>query len=95
MFGVLFVQHSVVIAPPAIRPGMLTSPVAGTMGSGCVEKSEQLAKEYQIICDMLNVHFLDADQLGCEFNQIDFMHLTQKGHKILADALGTLVPQIV
>ena len=84
-----------VIAPPAIRSGMLTSPVAGTMGSGCVEKSEELAKEYQIICDMLNVHFLDADQVGCAFNQIDFMHLTKKGHKALADALGALVPQLV
>ena len=84
-----------VIAPPAIRSGMLTSAVAGTMGSGCVEKSEQLAKEYRIICEMLNIPFLDAAQAGCEFNQIDFMHLTKKGHKTLADVLGTLVPKLV
>lgn len=84
-----------VIAPPAIRPGMLTSSVAGTMGSGCVDKAAALAKEYKAICELLNVHFLEADAVGCEFNEIDYMHLTKKGHKSLADALGILVPQLV
>ena len=84
-----------VIAPPAIREGMLTSPVAGTMGSGCVEKAKDLAKEYKAICELLNVYFLDADEVGCEFNQIDYMHLTKNGHKSLADALGKLVPELL
>lgn len=84
-----------VIAPPPIGEGMLTSPVAGTMGSGCVVKSRALAKEYAAVCELLGVHFLDADAVNCEFNQIDYMHLTQKGHAALADALGTLVPQLV
>lgn len=84
-----------VIAPPPIKMGMRNSPVAGTMGNGCVEKSEALAKEYQAICDLSGVHFLDAGQIGCEFNQIDYMHLTRKGHASLANALGELVPKLV
>ena len=84
-----------VIAPPPIGEGMLTSDVAGTMGTGCVEKAAGLAKEYKAICDLLGVHFLDAGNLGCEFNHIDFMHLTKKGHKTLAAALGELVPELV
>ena len=74
---------------------MLTSPVAQTMGAGCVQKSRELALYYQQQCDLLGCHFLDADKVGCEFNHIDYMHLTKKGHAALADALGILVPQLV
>ena len=84
-----------VIAPPPIGAGMLTSSVAETMGHGCVEKSEKLALYYKEQCDLLGVRFLDAGQLGCEFNQVDYMHLTKKGHAALAAALAELVPQIV
>lgn len=95
--GMLGKQHPniLVIAPPPIKMGMLNSPVAGTMGNGCVEKSEALAKEYQAICELSGVHFLDAGQIGCEFNQIDYMHLTRKGHASLANVLGELVPKLV
>lgn len=84
-----------VIAPPPIGEGMLTSEVSGTMGKGCVEKARDLAKEYKAVCELLGVHFLDAGALGCEFNHIDYMHLTRNGHKTLADALGQLVPTLV
>ena len=60
-----------------------------------MEKSEKLALYYKEQCDLLGVRFLDAGQLGCEFNQVDYMHLTKKGHAALAAALAELVPQIV
>ena len=84
-----------VIAPPPIGEGMLSSPVADTMGTGCVEKSQSLARYYKEQCGLLGCHFLDAGALGCEFNQIDYMHLTKKGHRQLADALTQLVPTLV
>ena len=84
-----------VIAPPPIGEGMLTSPVADTMGTLCVEKSRQLGKYYREQCDSLGVHFLDAGEVGCEFNQVDFMHLTSRGHATLAQRLSTLVPQLL
>ena len=74
---------------------MLNSPVAATMGSLCVEKSRQLASCYREQCELLGVHFLDAGEAGCEFNQVDFMHLTRKGHAALAEALAALVPELV
>ena len=61
-----------IVAPPAIGEGVLTSPVAEETGA----------------------HFLDAGACGCEFNTIDYMHLTKKGHAALAAALGRLVPQL-
>lgn len=84
-----------VIAPPPIGEGMLTSPVAETMGETCVKKSRELARYYKEQCDLLNVHFLDAGKLGCEFNHVDYMHLTKKGHATLAEGLAKLVPQLL
>ncbi len=84
-----------VIAPPPIGEGMLQSPVAETMGTGCVERSQQLARYYEEQCRLLGVSFLDAGKLGCEFNQVDFMHLTKKGHAALAAALAEKVPELL
>ena len=84
-----------VICPPPIGEKMLTSPVAPIMGTTCVEKSRQLAAEYEKQCALLGVHFLDAGKLGCEMNKVDYMHLTAKGHATLADALAKLVPELI
>ena len=46
-----------------------------------------------MIAERNNVHFFDAE--GCEFNQVDFMHLTRKGHAQLAEKLAELVPTLV
>ena len=84
-----------VIAPPPIGEGMLTSEVAATMGTGCVEKSRELAKYYQEQCDLCGVHFLDARDLGAEFNTVDFMHLTARGHANLAQNLASAIPGLL
>lgn len=84
-----------VIAPPPIGAGMLTSPVAQTMGQLCVEKSRQLGESYREQCKLLGASFLDAGELGCEFNTVDYMHLTSRGHAQLAEALAPLVPRLL
>ena len=84
-----------VIAPPPIGSGMLSSPVVDTMGTGCVDKSRELAKYYKEQCDLIGCHFVDARDLGAEFNRVDYMHLTKAGHAALADGLAKLVPKLV
>ena len=84
-----------VVAPPHIGEGMRSSEVAATMGSLCVEKSRELAKYYKAQCDLIGCHFLDAQELGCEFNTVDYMHLTRRGHETLAGKLAEVVPQLV
>ena len=84
-----------VICPPVMSDGLLTGVLHGVMGETCPAKSRELAKEYKIICDLHGVHFLDAEELGCEFNKVDFMHLTRKGHATLANALADLVPTLL
>ena len=82
-----------VVAPPPIGEGMLTSPVAATMGNLCVEKSRELARYYKEQCALLGCHFMDAK--GCEFNEIDYMHLTWKGHVQLAARLNVWIPDLL
>lgn len=82
-----------VIAPPPIDPRMEASEVGATMGRGCAAKSVQLAGLYAATARLLGVHFLDAAE--CEFNQLDYMHLTRRGHAQLADRLSALVPTLL
>jgi len=84
-----------VVAPPHIGEGMHSSPVAATMGAGCAAKSRELAHYYKEQCDLIGCHFLDAQELNCEFNQVDYMHLTSKGHETLAKALSERIPRMV
>ncbi len=87
-----------IVAPPAIGEGVLTSPAAdemGTMGPSCVEKSRKLPGEYRRVAQETGCAFLCANEAGCEFNQVDFMHLTRKGHAQLAEKLSKLVPGLL
>lgn len=81
-----------VIAPPPIGEGVKTSHVADEMGVGAVEKSRQLSGEYARVAALRGGHFLDAAQLGCVFNQVDYMHLTRASHAALAAALAERIP---
>ncbi len=87
-----------IVAPPIIGEGVLTSPVAdemGTMGTTCVEKSRRVPGEFKRVAGETGCHFLDANELGCEFNRIDFMHLTKRGHATLAQGLAKLIPTLL
>ena len=79
-----------VVCPPHIGR-QLNDPC---MGSGCAEKSEELAKYMKPAVLQRNCAFLDAEGIA-EFNRVDFMHLTKKGHADLAAELATIVPELV
>ncbi len=78
-----------VVAPPRIGDGFHDD----VMGNGCVERSRGVAEQFRIVAERNHVHFLNA--ADCEFNHVDFMHLTRKGHAQLAEKLAALVPEIL
>ncbi len=82
-------SNILIVAPPPIGD-QIQDPC---MGTTCAAKSRELAKYYQERARLLGCHFMDA--AGCEFNSIDFMHLTRQGHAQLADRLAALIPQIL
>lgn len=81
------------VCPPPIREEVLNSILAEHMGSGCVEKAALLSKHMKSVCEALNVAFLDA--CDCEFNQVDGMHLTKKGHTQLAALLEAEIRSLI
>ncbi len=82
-----------IVCPPPIRPEMEANPCGGPMGKGCIEKSRELPKYLSATAQLLGCHYLDAKE--CEFNPVDGMHLTRKGHALLAEKLAELVPTLV
>ena len=82
------------IAPPHIGDKMEQSEVMPAMGLGCAAKSRELAKHYAVVAQSQGCTFLDAEGVA-EFNEVDYMHLTKKGHAQLAAKLSEIVPTLV
>ncbi len=82
-----------IVCPPPILPCMEDDPCGKPMGKGCIEKSRELHAYYEASAKLLGIHYLNAD--GCEFNPVDGMHLTKKGHAQLAQRLAELIPELV
>lgn len=78
-----------VVCPPPIGAQLDNE----DMGAGCPAKSAALAPRFAAAAERCGVHFLDA--AGCEFNGVDFMHLSRKGHAQLAEKLSELVPALL
>ena len=79
-----------VICPPPLGEGFHDE----VMGPGCVAKSVALPPYMKAVAERNGVHYLDAGDF-CEFNPVDFTHLTSEAHRQLAAKLAELVPQIV
>ena len=82
------------ISPAHIGEGMHSSPAAGTMGDGCAKRSAELSKYYEPVAQMHGCTFLDAEG-NTQVNNVDFIHLTRKGHAMLAAKLCEIVPTLL
>ena len=82
-----------VIAPPHIGEGLYLRPEGDAMGRGCPEKSRGLAAQFEAVAKRQGCAFLDAEGVA-EFNTLDCMHLTRRGHAQLAERLAALVPEL-
>ena len=82
-----------IVCPPAIRPEMERNECGLPMGRGCIEKSIELPKYLSATAKLVGAHYLDA--ADCEFNHVDGMHLTKKGHAQLAELLAALAPGLM
>ena len=79
-----------VICPPPLGEGFHDE----VMGPGCVAKSVALPPYMKAVAERNGVHYLDAGEF-CEFNPVDFTHLTAQAHRALAGKLAELVPELV
>ena len=88
------VPKILVVCPPHIGEGLYLRPEGEAMGRGCPEKSRELAKYYAPAAQAQGCAFLDAEGLA-EFNKLDCMHLSRRGHAQLAERLAELVPELI
>lgn len=82
-----------IVCPPAILPLMEENPCGAAMGRGCVDKSRELPRYLESTARLVGAHYLDA--AACEFNRVDGMHLTRRGHAQLAEMLAQLAPTLL
>jgi lysophospholipase L1-like esterase len=78
-----------VVCPPPLGEGFHDE----VMGRGCVEKSVALPPYMEAVAKRNGAHYLNA--AACEFNPVDFTHLTRKGHAQLAGLLAEMVPGLL
>lgn len=84
-----------IISPPPMTKKVCTGLFSGTMGEGAWEKSSELAKLYEKVAEEEKCFFFDGSSLGNVFNEIDYMHLTEEGHKRFSDGIFPLVKNIL
>ena len=73
---------------------MADGPIGPIMGVHCAEKSAQLAVCMEPVVKAQGFAFLDAEGIA-EINQIDYTHLTRKGHADLANHLAQIIPTLI
>lgn len=84
-----------VVTPQNIDKKYIDTEVGQTMGRGCAEKSEGLAEEYVKIAELMGCYYLDANEaITAKTNEVDYMHLTEEGHRQLAEALAEKLAEI-
>lgn len=84
----------IIICPAPYDVRLYGSSESGSMGPGAVEKSLLLAAEYERVSKANGCRYLNADGIA-EYNEMDFIHLTKKGHKALCDAVLSVVKGMV
>lgn len=57
-------------------------------------KSREVVREYRLLAEETGCHFLDVGAFG-RFNDRDHMHLTMESHRLLAEQLSALVPELI
>ena len=83
-----------IVCPPHILPELYDNPAGAAMGAGCVEKSRELSRYLKATADLVGAHYLDAEGVA-EFNRVDGMHLTAKGHRQLAAKLAETIAEVL
>lgn len=81
--------HLLLIAPAPILPELAGTPFEDDLDETSVESSRALAPLYRELAESYGALFLDA--AGCEVSPLDCEHLTEAGHRELAERICALL----
>lgn len=83
-----------IIAPPSMNQWLYNGPFSTLMGENSVEKSMLLPPLYKKLAQEKGCLFVDTNTIEIAkngINQVDFLHLNQYGHEILAKILAQVI----
>lgn len=80
----------VIISPVPIKKECYNAIFAGEMGKECSEKSYELSKLYLEVAKTLSCGFVDAKDFA-DVNTMDYMHIDEKGHIALGEAVADYI----
>ncbi len=85
-----FVPKIVLVSPPEIGKNIRTSAFYGAFNEDSIEESKRFPEFYKKVADEKGCVFFDAAKYIYP-SDIDSLHLTPEGHKILANELSHVV----
>lgn len=87
-------SNILIVVPKNIEKEYENTFAYATMGRGCAEKSQGLQKEYRVIADLLDCHWMDANDFVTANDMTDYIHLSEQGHQELACAMVNKIKEI-
>ena len=76
-----------IVSPPYLGENLASSPFAPFFDTDtAVENSKRLAYWYELVAKQFDCEFMDAASI-CKAGEIDNLHLTEEGHKKLAEGI--------
>ncbi len=88
-----FIPKIILVSPPQIGSGIKSSPFYGAFYEEAIEESKKFPKYYKAVAEKYGCVFLNAAEYVYP-SEVDSLHLTQEGHRILAEELQKLVHTI-
>lgn len=83
-----------VVVPPPIGPEYAKTPIGKSMGKDCDDKTEHLAGHLTELLQESGIELLDSKG-KVPMNRIDYMHLDEEGHELLAKLVFNKVKTIL
>ncbi len=85
-----FIPKIILVSPPHIGEDMLNSVFSGAFAPRSIEESKQFAEYYHAVAASKNCIFFDAATCVVPSKE-DSLHLTEEGHRALAENLSQLL----
>ena len=79
------IPQIVIVSPAPILEDYQSSPFSDELDISSVRKSRELSNLYKSLCSKYECLFVNAEQSGVEVSTLDCEHLTENGHRTLAE----------
>ncbi len=89
-----FIPEIILVSPPELGAGIKNSPFYGAFEESAVEESKKFPEFYKAVADKYGCVFFNAAEYIYP-SEVDSLHLTVEGHRILAEKLSEVVKKMV